>query len=56
MNDLFSKKKIDASKLLTIYQEDLFIHQSLEELNFLFKEFLEFFLKPVTYIKTCCRL
>lgn len=45
VNDLFSKKKINASKLLTIYQKDLFIHQSLEELNFLFKEFLEFFPK-----------
>ncbi|KAI5968605.1 hypothetical protein CANMA_002350 [Candida margitis] len=45
VNDLFSKKKINASELIKIYQKDLFIHQSLEELNFLIKEFLEFFPK-----------
>lgn len=45
INELFSKKKINASELLSLYQKDLFIHQSLEDLNFLFKEFLEFFPK-----------
>ncbi|KAG5419738.1 hypothetical protein I9W82_001618 [Candida metapsilosis] len=45
INELFSKRKINASELLTMYQKDLFIHQSLEDLNFLFKEFLEFFPK-----------
>ncbi|KAI5964501.1 hypothetical protein KGF57_000993 [Candida theae] len=45
INDLFSKKKINAAELLRVYQMDLFKHQTLEELNFLFKEFLEFFPK-----------
>ncbi|KAI5963030.1 uncharacterized protein KGF55_002822 [Candida pseudojiufengensis] len=45
LNESFKLKKINAKELLTIYKNNLFKSQSLEELNFLIKEFSEFFNK-----------
>lgn len=43
LNTSFKNKKITAQELLKFYKQDLFIHQTTEELNFLIKEFSEFF-------------
>lgn len=43
LNNNFKNKNINAKELLSIYQRDLFIHQTQEELNILIQEFLEFF-------------
>ncbi|KAL6454048.1 HEL2 E3 ubiquitin-protein ligase HEL2 [Candida maltosa Xu316] len=43
LNNSFKNKSITASELLNLYKQDLFVHQSQEELNLLIKEFQEFF-------------
>ncbi|CAK9440166.1 uncharacterized protein LODBEIA_P42660 [Lodderomyces beijingensis] len=43
LNETFKRKRINAEELLQIYKQNLFIHQTIEELNLLVKEFLEFF-------------
>ncbi|KAI5956811.1 hypothetical protein KGF54_000428 [Candida jiufengensis] len=45
VNEQFKSKKINAKELLMYYKQNLFQSQSLEELNFLVKEFSEFFNK-----------
>ncbi|KAK6203399.1 uncharacterized protein RJT21DRAFT_27001 [Scheffersomyces amazonensis] len=42
-NNSFRHRKINAKELLQFYKEEIFIHQSNEELSLLVKEFSEFF-------------
>lgn len=43
LNNNFKNKNINANELLNFYKQNLFIHQTQEELNLLIKEFQEFF-------------
>ncbi|WLF81660.1 hypothetical protein PVL30_005459 [Lodderomyces elongisporus] len=43
LNETFKHKKINARELLQIYKQNLFIHQTMEELNFLIKGFSDLF-------------
>ncbi|KAK6897787.1 E3 ubiquitin-protein ligase HEL2 [Candida tropicalis] len=51
LNNNFKNKSVTANELFNLYKQNLFIHQTQEELNLLIKEFQEFFPKNSDFHK-----